>query len=509
MFKKIFAGIAVFMLALMLVSCSGKTPSGKKYEEKSSNMESAVSAVNSADTKTNALSDISYTVFYSLKFRDLTGENVRGVKNTVSVSKNGTDDVSASIKNTYYGNTDTVSEVFAYKNGSAYSEMYGAGFSADMTYADFNSYIEKQRYTADKTFLDTKSFSKVTNYTLGDGSSEIVFKNPASELSSLIAKFIGLDSSGYVYTITNTVLTVNVSADGNISDKHLTFIASYHEKNTPDKVVTYNGDFSYTVEKTSDVTVDMPSGQASAQKISSLNLLRKFTNGYTILALLTEIDATYDRYIKNSDYTGAVYEMRDKVHFTEGYKNGDYLYGSIDDRYIILEGDKTTSSKGMFLDANGKYHARNSEGSEENDAKAPYSDEEFVEMVYSTLSAELVAVDDITGMTVTETEDTVIFKYAFNDKTIPSYSEYLLAAFSYDGSVSIELDNVQYLTLKNENVVTIRKSDGCIISHTVDFAVIFGGTLSIETKFNMTINATGSEVEVLDVSDWGNHSFAE
>ncbi len=509
MFKRILAVISLTALVFTMFSCSGKTPSGKKYTDKSSNRENAVIAVTNADAKTDALSDISYTVFYSLKFRDGTGENLRGVKNTVSVKGNGSADVSSSITNTYYGNTAIINEVFAYKNGSAYCEMYGSGFSCAMPYTDFKSFIENQRYTADKSFFDTESFSKVTSYTLSDGSREIVFKNASAELTTLIAKFIGLDGSDYVYSITDIIMTVNVGANGILTDKHITFKASYYDKDTPDKVVVYDGDFSHTVDKTSDVSVEMPAGHSNAQPISSVNLLTKFTSGYTILSSFTDIDATYDRFIRNSDYTGAVYEMRDRVHFTEAYRNGKYLYGSIDDRYIIIEGERSDSAKGMFLDAYGTYHARNSEGDEENGVEPPYSDGEFAEMVYSTLSAELVSLDDITNLTVSEDSDTVTFKFAFKDSVLPSYAEYLLAAFSSDGSFGIDLDGVRYTVGKNESAITIRKQDGCIVSHTIDFAVLFGGTLSVECKFAMTVNATGSSVNVLELSDWGNHSFGD
>ena len=395
MFKRILAVISLSALLFTMFSCSGKTPSGKKYTDKSSNMENAALAVTNADLKSDALSDIAYTVFYSLKYRDLTGEHTNGVKNVVSVSGNGSEDVSSSITNTYYGTTAIVSEYYAYKNGAAYCEMYGSGFSSEMPYTDFKAFIEKQRYTADKSFFDTKNFSKVTSYTLADGGKEIVFKTASAELTTLIAKFIGLHGSGYIYNITNIVMTVNVGADGNLVDKHVTFKASYHEENSPDKVVVYDGDFSYTVDKTADVSVEMPAGHSKAQPISSLSLLTKFTSGYPVLSSFTDIDATYDRFIRNSDID-EVYEMRDRVHFTEAYRNGKYLYGSIDDRYILIEGEKSTSSKGMFLNAEGKYYARNSDGDEESGVNPPYSDEEFAEMVYATLSAELVALDDIT-----------------------------------------------------------------------------------------------------------------
>lgn len=509
MFKRILAVISLAALVFSIFSCSGKTPSGKKYTDKSSNKALAVSTVTQADEKTDALSDIAYTVFYSLKYRDLTGEHTNGVKNAVSVSGNGSDGVSSSVTNTYYGTTAIVSEYYAYKNGAAYCEMYGSGFSATMPYTDFKAFIEKQRYTADRSFFDTKSFSKATSYTLADGGKEIVFKNASAELTTLIAKFIGLHGSEYIYNITNIVMTVNIGADGNLTDKHVTFKASYYEETNPDKVVVYDGDFSYTVDKTADVSVEMPAGHSKAQSISSLNLLTKFTSGYTVLSSFTDIDATYDRFVKNSDYTGSVYEMRDRVHFTEAYRNGKYLYGSIDDRYMLIDGEKSTSAKGMFLGADGKYYARNSDGDEENGVNPPYSDEDFMEMVYSTLSAEMVALDDITKMTVSEDSDTVTFKFAFKDTVIPSYSEYLLAAFSGGGEFGIELDGVMFITSKNESAITIRKHDGCIVSHTVDFAVLFGGTLSVETKFAMTVNATGNSVEVLELSDWGNHSFGE
>ena len=498
MFKKILAVITLTALVFTMFSCAG-----------SSDMNNAVSAVNTADQKTEALSDVAYTIFYSLKYRDLSGEHTNGVKNVISVSGNGSENVSSSITHTYYGTTAIVNEYYAYKDGSAYCEMYGSGFTSALSYADFNSFINDQRYTVDRTFFDTENFSKVSHRTYKDGSQKIVFKKASAELNTLIAKFIGLKGSEYIYNVKDIVMTVNISANGVLTDKHVTFKASYYEENTPDKVVTYNGDFSYTVEKTADVSVEMPSGYAKAQNVSSLRLLTKFTSGYTILSSFTDIDATYDRYIRNSDYTGDVYELRDRVHFTEAYKGGSYLYGSIDERYILIDNEKTTSSKGMFLDAEGKYHARNSDGDEENGVNPPYSNDEFAEMVYATISAELVALDDITGLTISEAADTITFKYAFNANTIPSYAEYLLAAFSGGGEFGIELDGVRYNTVKNECAVTIRKSDGCIISHTVDFGVVFGGTLSVETKFAMTVNATGSGVEVLSLSDWGNHSFGE
>ena len=125
----------------------------------------------------------------------------------------------------------------------------------------------------------------------------------------------------------------------------------------------------------------------------------------------------------------------------------------------------------------------------------------MMSMVVTSITGERLLAQDIFKVTVTEDDEKIVFKYVYTSDAVILYSEYLLSAFTGNTS-GIDLSKSKIYVNKSEGEITVRKSDGCLIKHTVDFSVLVEGVISLESKMTLTVNATGNDIDVLDLADW-------
>ena len=102
---------------------------------------------------------------------------------------------------------------------------------------------------------------------------------------------------------------------------------------------------------------------------------------------------------------------------------------------------------------------------------------------------------------VSEDDENIVFKYVYTSDAIVLYSEYLISAFT-SNSASVDLAENSIYVNKSEGEITVRKSDGCLIKHTVDFSVLVEGVINLESKTSVTVNATGTDIDILTLTDW-------
>lgn len=496
--------VRLFFSALLLALTAALCACGSGFSDSEEELNRAAGLIADADDITNAIPDIECTYSYLATGTVNEAEYSLGYRNILIMTGRGTEGFAAGRYNYYYGTSSTLTATYNYYGGRLYTEYCDTLFCSPMSEEEFLEYTDSASYALDREIFDPASFGSVSVKEDGDKPSEIIFKDENGTVSQMIAEFFGFDDTSYSYEIKDISMTVKFSETGAISEKLITFTAEYSDTGSPDKKIIYEGNFSFTVDSTSDVSVTAPDTQ-NANEISSMELVDGFSDkAYGVLSTFTTLDATYDRYVRNSDYTGKEYILDNFVHFTEAYRDNTYYYGSIDSQRLKTPDFDETVSNGIFVDENG-FHSRGTDSEDVNNAEKPYSDLDFITMVFQTLSGERSLEGDMTNLRVTETENTIVYTYSFTDEAVRFYGEYLLASFTESGS-NVSLESQSYFCEKNESVITVRKSDGCIISHTVDYNTVFGGSLRLETKFEMTVNATGDDVTVLTLEDWESRS---
>ena len=494
--KLIISAVLFMLVSAALIACGNSIG----FSDSASDLTHASGVIAEADRLTDAKPDIECTYSYMASSTVNKVDYNLGFRNILKMTGRGTENFAANRYNYYYGTSSPLADTYNYTAGKLYSEYYNTRFCSPMSEGGFLNYTDGTSFAVDRGIFDPACFGSVSVKGKKDKPEEIIYKDEGGTINKKIVDFFGFADTDYVYGVKNIVMTVRFSGDGSISEKEITFVADYSTVDNPNGKITYNGCFSYKVEKTSDVKVITPNTEG-ASEISSPELVDDFADrAYGVLSTFTTLDATYKRYVKNSDYTGDEYILDNMVHFTEAYRDGKYSYGSLDTQRLKTPDADDTVSNGVFIDADG-YHTRSTVADGVNNGEKPYSDYEFIMMVFQTLSGERSLEDDMTSLRVQETEDTVIYTYSFTGDAVRAYGEYLLASFTGSGS-NISLGSQSYFCEKNESVITVRKSDGCIISHTVDYNTVFGGTLRLESKFEMTVNVTGDDVKVLTVNDW-------
>ncbi len=495
--KLIITTAAVMFASALLIAC-GKGG----YSDAEADLSHAAGIIAGADEITAAKPDIECTYSYMASSTVNNVEYNVGFRNILKMTGRGTADFAANRYNYYYGTSSPSADTYNYTGGRLYSEYYNTLFCSQMSEQEFLEYTDGTSYAVDRELFDPACFGSVAVKGDRDKPDEIIYRDENGTINKKIVDFFGFAETDYVYGVRNIEMTVKFAEDGSVSEKQITFTADYSTVNNPSGKITYDGNFYFKVDKTSDVAVITPDTK-NATEISTPELVDNFSDrAYGVLSTFTTLDATYNRYVRNSDYTGKEYILDNTVHFTEAYRNEKYYYGSLDLQRLKTPQSDETVSNGIFIDESG-YHTRSTGADDVDDDEPPFSDYEFIAMVFQTLSGERCIESDMTNLRVEETEDTIIYKYSFTEDAVRGYGEYLLASFTESGS-GISLDSQSYFCEKNESVITVRKSDGCIISHTVDYNAVFGGSLRLESKFEMTVNATGDDVKVLTVSDWAN-----
>jgi len=507
--KKVLTASVFLVFALfLLVSCS-KTPSGKKYTSMLEDKEGAKTAVKTGDELLSQLSDVS--LYYNYELKCDTGDKVytMGTESKISLLNRGKDGEKGSRVNTFTALDGTKkSESFWLTDGKIYTKQYQTNFKANGNASDFLEYTAQAVLSADEGYYNTENFEKGTIYACKDGTTEIVFTEANDAMKNEIAVFIGLDKLSYIYTVRDVMLIVNTDAQGTVHEKHLIFYVDYYAQSAPNNVLTYEGDFAFFLESSvaGEIEIASPDFSLDYQELSDIKLLSSLTDGgYDVLGSFTGLDVTYEKYIKNSDLKEEYY-MQTNVHFTESYQDEKYKYGSIDSQTVSTPKTTTKTSEGVFIDTNG-YHERmydqiNKKHNENVDkAESPYTVYDMMSMVATSISGERLLSQDIFKVTVTEDAERIVFKYVYTSDAVILYSEYLLSAFTGNTS-GIDLSKSKIYVNKSEGEITVRKSDGCLIKHTVDFSVLVEGAITLESKTTLTVNATGDSIDVLTLSDW-------
>ena len=508
--RTLLAAICLLCAALILSACA-KTPGGKKYSSVTNDLTAAKEAVSAAAEKQAEFTDLSVDYDFALKCQVGDVTYTMGTKNTVSYLGRGTENESAYRLNSVT-RLDGIkeNERFWLKDGYIYSKQYQTNFKAKGGVTAFLEYTADAQLSADEEYFNTESFAKGELYSCKDGTLEAVFTEAKDSIKEGIAVFIGLDQLSYIYEIEGVTLIISIDENGHVYEKRLTFSVDYYSEQSPENVLTYEGEFSFKL-KTSvagEIEVLYPDLSLDWQEISDIKYLGSVTDGgYNVLGSFTGLDVTYEKFIKNSDINNEYY-MQTNVHFTELYQNETYRYGSIDSQTLSTPSTISKSSEGVFIDADG-YHERmydiiNKKHKEAVDkAENPYTVYDMMSMVAATVSGERLLPEDIRNLKVSEDEETIVFRYLYTTDAIVLYSEYLLSAFTSNGaSAGLTADSV-YVN-KGEGSVTIRKSDGCLIGHTVDVSVLVKGAIKLESQTKITVNSTGLDIDILDLDDWNN-----
>lgn len=519
-----FSTLAVVVLAALIVLfiyLFRTTPNGNIYLSKDDELkpEKIVQLINDAEAKNYAYPDIQYTYDFHVDC-EIDGKNYRfGTENVVAFTGIGTADAKGHRINTYTSIKDgtkqqSESESFFYSNGKVYSKRFGKNYWSEMASENFLPYTEYSSISANADFLSAVFYENATVYELFKGVTEICFTGSSDYLTNGIITFIGLDKTDYKYEVSDVLLTVLIAKNGSLSEKRLTFNVEYYSEDDPDNVLTYKGDFSYTLNKTSNITVNERNKADNYAEISNINLLSSITEtGYLILSNQSAFDVTYKKQITITDASGAGY-FYDGALSVVAIKNGSALnYSSIRTERYTIEKDVHTSI-GTFIDENGyterSYDYIKNETTSSVDNRAhDYTADELMNIIMEAIAAERLFEDEIASVsTLSEDDTTVTYSVRFVRDANKYFAGYLAEFFAEDDDASFDVDNFGFTSNKCDIYITVRKSDGCIMKQIIDYsATLLGmsgmsGSITVEGIFEMTVNATGADVTLLDVNDF-------
>ncbi len=485
------------MLATMLLAAAC---SSDGYGEYNGSADDARAEIASAKDKLFAESN-SHIVYSYMVNSEVNGEKYElGQRNIFKFNKDAEAGISDINRfNYYYGSNQTVSDTFYYTDGALYTEMYNTVYRVPMTEAEFLEYTDGTDYAVDRDFFNLKSFSEVSLFEK-DGNRSIKLKADDGTFSRRIADFLGFDIEEYTFSFDNMEYLATVNGNGCLIEEKITFEVEYSLVTDPSRVILYTGEFSCKAEQIGGVKLNQPVTENGVTEESDISLLDSFADkAFGVLSTFTTLDAEYDRYIKISDDT-TEYIIRNYVHFTEAYRDETYTYGSLDTRFYRTPDELNSVKNGIFIDSDG-YHYRATDGDGNDFEEKPYSDMEMLAMVFDTLSAERPPEEDICKPEIQIDDEYITYTYTYTDEATRYYGEYLLEYFSEDGS-EVSLNGTKVQINESKSVIKVRRSDGCIVLHTVVYDAVFGEKINVQCEFKMNVNATGDDVNVMTLADW-------
>ena len=524
--KMILRAVLCLLLTLSMLlplsACTTVSGNGYVGKEELDGLGNAPELIKNAQDKTDTYKDIRYVYDFALGLDAPNGDSYRlGTENTLSVTGRGTESCAAHRKNVYTSvsanNSEPIvsEEEFFLRDGNAYVQRFGKRYRSKMTLEGFLDYTEYSQKSVNTEYLSELNFSDATVYRLFGKKTEIVMKGASDYLIEGIVAFTGLNDTKYLYDVTDVALSVLIDENGYLTEKHLTFNVTYYDQSAPTARLTYNGDFSYTVEATEGVEVADRDRSKMYEDAPYLSLFTYVTGkGYDTLLTIGDLDATYEKYIKVSESSTKEYIFSAKAHITSSLKNGVPDYASIDTEYASTETKKHVT-KGIFQNADGysyrQYdHVTDTASPDVNTAEKKYTDQQIASLISNTLRSEQLFEEEISGISVSAADGTsVTFKVSFNNQAAKVYASYLVDAFSTSSQNTADL-NGQALDLKKCDVyVKIRISDGCILSQIIDYEADIVGTgningyLNVVGLFKLTVNST-ENVSLLTHEDYNN-----
>ncbi len=491
---KLFCVLAVICAIVAMIGCE-KNDGYKEYNGDISDIKTEINS-----SRNNLLSGDSLSLTYSyMVSTEINKETVRlGKRDNIALNKLG-DDFEMHRFSYYYGTEDTVADTFYYADGKVYTELYNTEFCAPITKDGFLAYTDGTRYANDRAFLDTKSFAELY-VKKEDGKTLYRFVNDDGTMSKKIIAFLGFNDSDYIYGVQDIVYTITVLGDGSFGGESMTFKATYAAVNSTNNEITYDGEFKLEINGRENVKVNSPVILEDIKEINDITLVADFEQkAFGILSTQTTLDANYTRVIEIADGTQK-YGIENIVHFTEAMRDEKYTYGSLDAQRYETPKEIERTEKGIFIDADG-YHYRSTNDDPYDPDELPYTPAEMMTMVAATLCAEMPLAGDIVDLDIEELDEYVLYRFSYSDEAIVYYGEYLLSAFAESGSEA-SLNGMSVKIDKNESVVKVRKSDGCLVLHKLSYKATFGSNIEIKCDFNMTVNAIGDDVKVLTLGDW-------
>ena len=527
-FKRILAVILLLCTLFSLSACM--TPSKKLYtsKEKNAKADKVTRLLRDAEAKTDGVKDIkiTYSFFVECEVAKDTVYKL-GTENIISVKGKNTDGMTAHRKNTFTSLknasvTQSESEDFYYSDKTIYTKRFGKYLYSEMSGEDFIPYTEYSDISVNTDFLSEIFFNKATVYNRLGGETEIAFEKPEDYLKDGIISFIGLDQTDYIYEVNDVILTAIIDKNGYMAEKHLTFTVDYHTEESPDNVLTYEGDFSYTADRKSDFKVEAYNKANSYRHFSNIKLLSSITEqGYAKLFESTAISATYSKVIKATDNKGNEFNYSALLDLRSALRGDTHYFSSIDTEnmlkdYEAKEDIKSHDTVGVFITESG-YSERSydyitdSAGQSVDNREHDYTTAELYTLMMQTLGAEQLFEDEISSVSVqSETDTEIVYSVVLNNMATKYFAGYLFEVFSDSSDGAVDVDQLGFTPTKCDIFITVRKSDGCLLKQIIDYeAELFSitdaiGTISVSGKCELTVNSTEDNFEMLGITDYEN-----
>lgn len=526
--KKLFMrALALTLILCALFSMTGCfTPSKKLYKssEKYSmtdekGAKSVTDILRAAEQKTDSLKDIQYTYSYFVEYESNKDTVKLGNKNVISIKDRNLPTMTAHRQNSYANLKNGAStqqdqvEDFYYSEGAIYTKRFGKDYKSPMPAAGFIEYTEYSSLSVNTDYLSEIFYDNARIYKRFKGITEIAFTGAAEYLKNYIASFIGLNQTSYKYEINDVLLTVLIDKDGYLTEKHLKFNVEYYSEKDPNNVITYLGDFAYTVDCVKDFEVTPRPGNVTYQSIDNIHLISSLTDkGYEVLFNHTAISATYKKSVEINDEVGNKYTYKSNVDVRSLIKDGKCYYSSIDTEHLLKNYTTETDEEkydtvGIFVGDHGyserqyDYLATGEKKTVIDRAEHDYTANELYSVMSATLGAEQLAEGEIYSFSVlSEDTNTVTYSVIFTNASTKEFAGYLFDTFT---SEHINTQAYAFEFDKCDITITVRKSDGCLLEQIIDYK----GTLVpltaqqskiiIQGKCEVIVNSTQNNFPLL------------
>ncbi len=527
MFKKISQTIvAVLLMIFTVVGCIGcVAPNGKNYRSKESNLDAEETAaiMRSAEAQHDALNNILYTYDFHVDYKS-DGKKYRfGTQNEIAFTELGTENASGhrinkltSVKNETQQTTKE--ESFFYENGKIFAKRYGKYYWSEMKQENFLPYTEYSSMSANTDFFSEVFYEKATVYNLFNGDTCICFTKQSEYLDEGIISFIGLDQTDYEYSIDDVKLIIMIGKDGLLTEKSLTFSVEYYDKSDSDNVIEFDGEFSYNLLQTEDITVQKKDKANSYSEISNIELLSSLTNaGYFKLSDLP-FDITYSKEVNITNIAKETEKLSYKASLNvKSLKTeNNFKFSRINTEKLTIDTENRDEiehiTAGVFINGdNYKYLSYDyTKSKEEAKTEKDSTDTEFSDFITGSIeevaSERLISDDEIIHVTVTnEDTETVTFKVDVTADVKRSFAAYFYAYFQSDSTINFE--EVAFQSERFDFLITVRKSDGCVMKqefkYTAKITLADGsGSFKIDAECITKVNSTDENITFLTPDDF-------
>jgi hypothetical protein len=128
----------------------------------------------------------------------------------------------------------------------------------------------------------------------------------------------------------------------------------------------------------------------------------------------------------------------------------------------------------------------------------------MIATVANTFSTHMLLESDISNLRIhSDSETEITFNLRLSSDAAKFYTVSLMSVFAENSGDAVDPNQLPAIAFhENDVYVTVRKSDGCIIRHSVNFKAVIGSSIEVRTQYSMVVNSTDPSLKLLTLTDF-------